>query len=382
MSEWPFFAAGLRAMYRHGRAGPAARRMARLWAAVFALGLAPRRWVTLEVPGRRSGRMTRFPLGLADVDGRWYLVPMLGAECNWVQNARAAGGQVVLRHGRSVACRLDEVPASERGPIIKRYLRQVPGARPHIPVSRHAAVAEFDAIAPRYPVFAAVPGPPRRRRWWRWTLAGLAALVLIIVLAAILFVKLQPTPAPLTLPGLAAQPPAGPVNGTWRVAPGSVAGFRVRETVLGFSNFTVGRTSAVTGRLVISDDRVTAATFRIGLAALKAGGKTQPQFARSLDTRADPDATFTLTRPVPLSPAFTSGATITLTTTGRLTMHGVARAVTFTIRGRRDEAVLQAAGSIPVAFSGWGIRGPAGYGFLGSLADHGTAEFLLTFRRP
>jgi hypothetical protein len=28
----------------------------------------------------------------------------------------------------------------------------------------------------------------------------------------------------------------------------------------------------------------------------------------------------------------------------------------------------------------WGIKEPAGFGFLGSLADHGTAEFLLTLR--
>ena len=54
------------------------------------------------------------------------------------------------------ACRLVEVPVSERAPIIKRYLEKVPGARPHIPVDRHAPVADFEAIAPRYPVFRVV----------------------------------------------------------------------------------------------------------------------------------------------------------------------------------------------------------------------------------
>lgn len=380
MSAGPFSAAGLRAMYRNGRAGPAARRLARLWAAMFALGLAPRRWVTLEVPGRRSGRLTRFPLGLASLDGRWYLVPMLGAGCNWVQNVRAAGGRAVLRHGRAVACTLTEVPVGERGPVIKRYLRQVPGARPHIPVSRRAPAAEFDAIAPRYPVFRVEPGPPRVRRWWRWTAAGLGALVLIIIAATIAFVKFQPTLAPLTLPARAAGPAAGPVSGTWRVASGSLAGFRVRETVLGFSNYTVGRTSSVTGTLVISGNRVTEARFRIDLGAVKVGGKTQPQFARSLDTAADPDATFILTRPVTLSPAFTSGAAVTARATGRLVMHGVSRLVTFTIHGRRDGTGLQVAGSIPVRFPAWDIARPAGFGWLGSLAGRGTAEFLLTFR--
>lgn len=44
---------------------------------------------------------------------------------------------------------------------------------------------------------------------------------------------------------------------------------------------------------------------------------------------------------------------------------------------RRDGADLRAAGSFPVAFSDWNIAQPKGYGLLGSLADHGTAEFLL-----
>ena len=38
------------------------------------------------------------------------------------------------------------------------------------------------------------------------------------------------------------------------------------------------------------------------------------------------------------------------------------------------------AGSLPVEFHRFGITEPAGYGFLGSLADRGTAEFLLVLR--
>ncbi len=162
MGVWPFSDDELRAMYPGGRAGQRARRFAHLWAGVFALGLMPKRWVTLEVAGRRSGRAVRFPLGMADWDGRWYLVPMLGERCNWVQNVRAAGGRATLRHGRAVACRLVEVPVSERPPIIKRYLEKVPGARPHIPIDRHAPMADFEAISPRYPVFRVVSLPRPR----------------------------------------------------------------------------------------------------------------------------------------------------------------------------------------------------------------------------
>ena len=61
-------------------------------------------------------------------------------------------------------------------------------------------------------------------------------------------------------------------------------------------------------------------------------------------------------------------------------MHRISRAVTVSLASRRDGPALQAAGSIPVTFSRWDIRGPQGLGFLGSLARNGTAEFLLILR--
>ena len=162
MSSWPLSADGLRAMYQGGRANKAARRFARLWAAVFGWGLSSKRWVTLEVPGRKSGRVTRFPLGMARVDGRWYLVSMLGEDCHWVKNVRANAGNATIRHGRSMACQLIEVPPEDRAPIIKSYLTQVPGARPQIPVDRQSAVADFESITARYPVFRVAKLSPAR----------------------------------------------------------------------------------------------------------------------------------------------------------------------------------------------------------------------------
>ena len=304
------------------------RWMSRWWASVFRMGLPPRRWVTLEVAGRRTGQLTRFPLGMADWQGQWYLVPMLGAQCNWVRNVQAADGRVILRRRRGAACQLAEVPAGERAPILRRYLEKVPGARPHIPVRQHAPLADFEAIAPQYPVYrvlrATAPDHPARgtgrpdhpahgtvrpdlaapwkRHWWRWILAGVGVLV---VLATGLFVKLQTAAPPLALPAGRASAPAGPLSGTWTVAAGSLAGFRVRETAMAFSNDVVGRTGEVTGTLVISGGLVTTATFRIRLTAMTVTGKPQPQFARSLGTQRDPVATFALTRPVALGTAFT-----------------------------------------------------------------------------
>jgi hypothetical protein len=164
MRTRPFFSDDeLRAMYPAGRADARARRFARRWAGVFALGLMPRRWVTLEVTGRKSGRLVRFPLGMADWNDEWYLVSMLGEQCNWVQNVRAAEGRAVLWHRHPLACWLVDVPVCERPPIIRRYLQKVPGARAHVPVDRHAPEAEFQAISAQYPVFRVVPVQEDRR---------------------------------------------------------------------------------------------------------------------------------------------------------------------------------------------------------------------------
>jgi polyisoprenoid-binding protein YceI len=220
-----------------------------------------------------------------------------------------------------------------------------------------------------------------KRHWGRWVAAGVAGLVVLLVVAVGLFIKLQPTPAPLILSSGAASAPAGRLDGTWDVAAGSLAGFRVQETALGFSNDTVGRTSVATGALVMSGGRLTSAAVRVDLTAVKVGGKTQPQFAKSLGTARYPMATFTLAYPVTLSPAFASGATIRVTATGLLELNGISRPVSFTVSGRRDGTALQVAGSIPIAFSTWDIKGPSGYGFLGSLANHGVAEFLLILHR-
>lgn len=143
----------LRRMYRGPRPSRVARTMNHLQAVLAARGIGPQRVVTLEVPGRRSGRTQSLPLVVADLDGTRYLVSMLGQRAGWVANVRAADGMAVLRHGRSERVRLVEVPAAQRPAILRRYLDLAPGGRPHIPVDRHAPDADFEAIAADFPVF-------------------------------------------------------------------------------------------------------------------------------------------------------------------------------------------------------------------------------------
>jgi polyisoprenoid-binding protein YceI len=224
------------------------------------------------------------------------------------------------------------------------------------------------------------PKPPRRRHWWRWILGGAVALVILAVVATGLAVKLTPGPAPLALPKDAAAP-SGPLDGTWHATTGSLAGFRVRETVIGFSNDVTGRTGDVTGTAVVTGAQVVRAVFRVSLGAITVEGKTrQPQLIKSLDVTAHPVATLTLTRAVPLSAAFSSGAVITRTAAATLTLNGTTRPVTVTLSVRRDGPAIEAAGSLPVTFSDFRITGPGGYGVFGSLASEGTAEFLLILR--
>jgi deazaflavin-dependent oxidoreductase (nitroreductase family) len=144
-------------LYRRGRPGALARLLNRGFAAWHASGLAPDHWVTLEVAGRRSGRAIALPLVMVVLDGRRYLVSMLGSDAAWVRNVKAAGGHAVLRHGATEDVRLEELRVGERAPVLQAYLRCAPGARPHVPVDKDAPLAEFEKIAAQIPVFQVLP---------------------------------------------------------------------------------------------------------------------------------------------------------------------------------------------------------------------------------
>jgi hypothetical protein len=143
-------------LYRGQRPNWIAKIVNKMWAALFSWGILPDYMATLEVTGRTSGRTISLPIVVAGINGQRYLVSMLGENVNWVRNVRAAGGKAAfLRHGREEV-RLEEVPADQRAAILKDYLKRAPGARPHIPVSKDAPLAEFEKVAMNFPVFRIV----------------------------------------------------------------------------------------------------------------------------------------------------------------------------------------------------------------------------------
>ena len=148
-------------LYRGGRPNRVARILNRLWSRMASSGRAPKQLHTLEVRGRRSGRLISFPVVVADFAGERYLVAMLGESVNWVANVRAARGHAVLRHGGREEVSLEEVDPEIRGPILQRYLQLAPGARAHIPVDPSAPPDEYKRVAAQYPMFVIRPDSAR-----------------------------------------------------------------------------------------------------------------------------------------------------------------------------------------------------------------------------
>lgn len=144
-------------LYRGGRPNQVASVANRCSAAVYGLGIAPNYLVTLEVQGRRSGRMISLPLVMVAIEGERYLVSMLGADVDWVRNVKASGGDVTLRHGCREEVHLEEVVANRRAPVLKAYLNRAPGARPHLPIHKDAALSDFEQVSSQFPVFRVVP---------------------------------------------------------------------------------------------------------------------------------------------------------------------------------------------------------------------------------
>jgi deazaflavin-dependent oxidoreductase (nitroreductase family) len=146
----------LRLFYRDWRPTRVGRWINRLAARWSALGLSAKDAV-LEVRGRTSGQPRSTPVVIATVEGKRYLVSMLGPGSDWVKNVEAARGDAVLCQGRRRPVHLVGVPPAERAPILSEYVRVATSGRHHLPVAVGAPLSEFQAIVDRYPVYRIDP---------------------------------------------------------------------------------------------------------------------------------------------------------------------------------------------------------------------------------
>lgn len=86
-----------RSIYAGNRPNWIAKLLNTFWGRIHSAGLAPENWVSLEVKGRKSGKIITFPIVIALLDGQSYAVSMLGDDAQWVKNIRAANGTAYIQ---------------------------------------------------------------------------------------------------------------------------------------------------------------------------------------------------------------------------------------------------------------------------------------------
>ncbi len=224
----------------------------------------------------------------------------------------------------------------------------------------------------------------RPRHPFRWLAAALIAVVALAVAIPYAYIHVfEKAPAALAVSAPAAPAAAtSSVDGTWTVAPGSQAGYRVGEVLAGQSTTAVGRTSAVTGQFTVGGDAVTRASFTVDLTKVKSEqSRRDAQFqGRIMDTAKYPNAVFVLTKPIPLGPLATATGTQTVQASGTLQLHGTTKPVTVTLTVVRSASGVQVSGQIPVLFADYGIANPSFAGFV-TTQDHGVVELLLSLKQ-
>lgn len=166
-------------------------------------------------------------------------------------------------------------------------------------------------------------------------------------------------------------------DGTWAVAEGSYAGYRVDEVLNGTPVTVTGRTSEVTGSFTFTDLTLEAAQFEVDVASIATDRPQRDGYFRDQAMRSatHPTATFVLTTPVTAEKAPAAGEVVEQTLNGDLTIAGVTRQVTFSVQVRTDATTAEIAGQIPITFADFGVEAP-NLGFV-AVEQTGFVEFSL-----
>jgi len=240
------------------------------------------------------------------------------------------------------------------------------------------------------------------RRRWKWLIGGVAFLVVLAVAGPFVYIHFieGPAPAKLSLPNSgtrtttssssgsstsstastssSSSSSSSALTGTYHVGSGSEAGYRVDEVLVGQHATAVGRTSKIWGSITIANDEVTSGTFTVDMASVVSDqSQRNAQFdGRIMDVTKYPTATLTLTAPIDLGTVPAVGAKATYKASGTLDMHGVGRAVSFSLEAERTADGIYALADLPIEFAQWDIANPSVGGFV-TTADSGTLEVLV-----
>jgi polyisoprenoid-binding protein YceI len=235
-------------------------------------------------------------------------------------------------------------------------------------------------------------GRPKTRRG---ALVALAAAVAVVALAGfafvyfVLFPTSSPKPFSLTASKRASRAgSAATLAGRWTIAPGSLAGYRVREKLafLPAISDAVGRTSAITGGATLarsgSSLAVTAAAFVIDVSTLKSDESLRDQHIRTigLQSATYPKASFVLSSPLALPAGALSGRAFSARVSGTITIHGTSRRLEIPLQMRLSPASIQAVGSLTFPWGEFDMTAPSVGGFV-TVTDMATMEFDLRLKR-
>jgi polyisoprenoid-binding protein YceI len=176
--------------------------------------------------------------------------------------------------------------------------------------------------------------------------------------------------------------------GTWRVAGGSTAGYRVREKLaaLPAKSDAVGRSTAVSGTVKVdgSGAALTAseARFEVDLTKLTSDESRRDNRIRTdgLQTNQFPKATFVSTKSIPLPAETASGQAVKATAEGDLTIHGVTKRVTIPLDVRVADGKGELVGSLGFPMSDFNITPPSIGGFV-TVDPDATLEFKLVLEK-
>ena len=234
------------------------------------------------------------------------------------------------------------------------------------------------------------------RRWLRWVIAAAVVVVVLAVAGPFIYFHFVEGNAPAPLSLKASPTPSGAQSasavstkggaaslaGSWQVGSGSQVGYRVQEILMGQHHTAVGRSSSVTGQMVINGTTVKTASFSVKMATIHTdSAQRDAQFdGRIMDVASYPTGTFALTKPIDLAPVPATGTIKTYAAAGQLTLHGHSVPVTFPLKAERTASGIEVQGSIPVLFSKWDIPNPSFTGFV-TTQNHGIMEFLLDFKQ-
>jgi deazaflavin-dependent oxidoreductase (nitroreductase family) len=119
-------------------------------------GIGPKKMVQLMVKGRKSGQLRTVAVNIVEHDGKRYLVAPRG-NTEWVRNALAAGGEAVIKRGKSENVRLMDVPVVERAPIIQKYVKETAIVRGEFGLKEDSSLEEVQKVADRHPTFRIDP---------------------------------------------------------------------------------------------------------------------------------------------------------------------------------------------------------------------------------